>query len=135
MPTWTLIVLAIAAATPPTIYRCPGDAGETLFSDLPCVGGTAQTTQPLNTVDLSRLSRDEQATLDALNRSDEHRMGAAPVFRTNAKSATSDAQRCEAARAGLDRVRAIKRRGYRASKAATLDARERSYEAQRDRNC
>lgn len=135
MPTWTLIVLAIAAATPTTIYRCPGDAGETLFSDLPCVGGTAQTTQPLNTVDMSHLSRDEQATLDALSRTDKHRTGAAPVLRTNAKSSTKDEQRCEAARDGLDRVRAIKRRGYRASSAATLDARERSYEAQRDRSC
>ena len=32
-------------------------------------------------------------------------------------------------------MRATKRRGYRASSAATLDARERSYEAQRDRSC
>jgi hypothetical protein len=41
----------------------------------------------------------------------------------------------KAARDGLDEVRAIKRRGYRASSAASLDARERRYEAQRDRHC
>jgi hypothetical protein len=32
-------------------------------------------------------------------------------------------------------VRATRRHGYRASSAAALDARERRYEEQRDRNC
>jgi hypothetical protein len=134
MAPWMFIVLAIAAATPATVYRCPGQAGETLFSDEPCVGGVPQTTQPLNTVDLSHLSPDEQATLDSLNQPAKHGTGA-PVLRTNSKSLAQDERRCEAARDGLDRVRATKRRGYRASSAATLDARERGYEAQRDRSC
>jgi hypothetical protein len=135
MAQWLFMVLTIAAVASPTIYRCPGDDGETLFSDQPCIGGIPQTTQPPNTVDLSHLSADEQATLDSLNQPAKHRPDAAPVLRTNAKSLAQDERRCEAARDGLDRIRATKRRGYRASSAATLDARERTYEAQRDRNC
>ena len=135
MAQWLFIVLAIAAATPATIYRCSGQDGETLFSDQPCIGGVPQTTQPLNTIDMSHLSADEQAALDSLNRPQQHRSGATPQVRTNAKSLAQDERRCEAAHEGLDRVRATKRRGYRASSAATLDARERNYEAQRDRSC
>jgi hypothetical protein len=135
MPGWVFIVLAIAASTQPTIYRCPGEAGEVLFSDRPCAGGHAQTTQPVNTVDMSHLSPDEQAMLDSLHESDKHRTSTAPVLRTNATSVTQDERRCDAARDGLERVRAMKRRGYRASSAATLDARERNYEVQRDRSC
>jgi hypothetical protein len=123
--------LSAAAATPPTIYRCPGSDGETMFSDLPCPGGQTQTMQPVISLDMSHFSADEQATLDRLQRADASPRAAMPP-RPNAK--TQD-DRCEAARDGLDRVRASKRRGYRASSAAALDARERRYEAQRDRAC
>ena len=80
---------------------------------------------------MSQLSAGEQATLDSL--SHDKRTRSVPVQRTDAK--TQDDRRCQAARDGLDRVRATKRHGYRASSAAKLDARERSYEAQRDRSC
>ena len=132
MAEWLFIVVAIAAAPPPTIYRCPGDAGETLFSDRPCAGGRVQTTQPIVTVDMSHLSAGEKATLDSSSRTTSA-LARSPVQRTDAK--TQDDRRCQAARDGLDRVRATKRHGYRASSAAKLDARERSYEAQRDRSC
>ncbi len=137
MPGWALIVLAIGAvaATPSagTIYRCAGSDGETLFSDLPCDGGHVLQIQPVTTIAMPHLSADEQATLDRLG--GESRSNAAPIFRTNAKTQSHDERRCEAARDGLAQVRALKRRGYRASSAASLDARERRYEAQRDRSC
>jgi len=128
------IVVAIAAAPSSTIYRCPGDHGETSFSDRPCAGGRAQTTQPVITVDMSHLTAADEARLDSLRRAGK-RTSTTPALRTNARSVTQDERRCQAARDGLERVRAIKRRGYRASRAATLDARERNYEAQRDRSC
>ncbi len=139
MPGWALIVLAIgaAAATPSanTIYRCPGSDGETMFSDLPCPGGRSQATQPVITIDMAYLSANDQTTLDRLGRDTENRPDKTPALRTDAKSPSPDERRCEAARDGLEEVRAIKRRGYRVSRAASLDARERRYEAQRDRNC
>jgi hypothetical protein len=133
---WLVLVLAIggAAAMPGTIYRCEGRDGETLFSDRPCPGGRVEPNPAVVTFDMSRLSAEEQAALDRL--SDVARQPAAqPPRSANSARVMQAERRCEAARDGLDRVRAIKRRGYRASSAATLDARERNYEAQRDRNC
>jgi hypothetical protein len=135
MSTWMFIVLAVgSAATPPaTIYRCPGDDGETMFSDRPCAGGEPQPVKPLITLDMAHFSDDEKATLDRLRRSETTTPAAVQQPRANAKS--PDQRRCDAARDGLERVRATKRRGYRAASAAALDAREREYENRRDRDC
>lgn len=134
-----LIVLMIGAAavTPAagTIYRCPGSDGETMFSDRPCPGGRTQTTQPVITIGMSPLSASEQTTLERIGGDAENRSGATPALRKNAKFRSQGEPRCQAALDGIEQVRAIKRRGYRASSAATLDARERRYEAQRDREC
>ncbi len=129
-----LMVFAVGAATPPTIYRCPGSDGEALFSDRPCPGGHPQTTQPVITLDMSHLSPDEQVTLERLKQLGVPPREATARAKPSAGTSARD-DRCEAAREGLDQVRASKRRGYRASSAAALDARERRYEAQRDRNC
>lgn len=137
MPGWALIVLTIAAAAMPsaiTVFRCPGSDGETLFSDRPCHGGHVQAMQPTTVIDMPHLSADEQTTLDRLDRGPVTRSNATEL-RAKAGSASPDARRCEAARDGLDQVHAIKRRGYRASSAASLDARQRRYETQRDHNC
>lgn len=133
-----LIVLAlgVAAPTPATIYKCPGTDGEPLFSDRPCPGGHAQTTQPVITLDMSHFSADERATLERLKRADSSPRKATPRADASGNAnANARDDRCEAARDALDRVRASKRHGYRASRAAALDARERRYEEQRDRNC
>jgi hypothetical protein len=134
MSAWMFIVFAIGSATasPATIYRCPSDDGETMFSDRPCVGGEPQSVQPMITLDMA-LSADEEATLERLSNAETTAPAAVRQPRANAKS--QDQRRCDAARDGLERVRAAKRRGYRASSAAALDAREREYESRRDRDC
>ena len=101
-----------------------------MFSDRPCEGGEPQSLQPFITLDMAHFSADEEATLERLSHT-EPTIPAAQQSRANAKS--QDQRRCEAARDGLERVRATKRRGYRASSAAALDAREREYESRRDR--
>jgi len=131
------IALALgAAATSATIYKCPGSDGETLFSDHPCAGGHAQKTQPVITVDMSHFSADERETLERLRHADASPPEEMPRANASANAnANARHEGCEAARDALDRVRATRRRGYRASSAAALDARERRYEEQRDRNC
>jgi len=135
MSAWMFVVLAIGSATasPATIYRCPGDDGETMFSDRPCMGGEPLSVQPLITLDIAHFSADEEATLERLSHAETTAPAAVRQPRANATS--QDQRRCNAARDGLERVRAMKRRGYRVSSAAALDAREREYESRRDRDC
>lgn len=138
--TGVIIVVAALAASPASasaIYRCAGSAGEVMFADLPCPDGREQSTQPTVTLDMT-LRPDERSTLQRLQR---ERAARAPIERSRIDStAVSRAliqaeRRCTAAQAALDRVRATKRRGYRASSAAALDARERDYQARRERDC
>ena len=133
------IVLAASAADPQpavssVIYRCAGAAGEVLFSDLPCAGGRVQATQPTTTIDMA-VSQDERATLDRLSRAATHRNEQPRHASAQPRTAIQSERRCAGAQAGLDRIHAKKRSGYRASSAATLDARERDYRARRDRDC
>ncbi len=135
MSALALLVLAVGAigASPAAIYRCPGADGVVLFSDRPCADGHLQAVQPVITLDMSHFSADETATLERLK---ETRKGTASKVPSNrAKAKSGDDRRCVAAQERLDRVYATKRRGYRASSAAALDAREREYEKQRDREC
>jgi len=122
-----------AAANP--LYRCSGGSGEVLFTDLPCPGGTQQALRSTTTIELAKPSADERAVLDGLNHEArlERRVQTHPT--PTAAQPTRHERRCAAAQTGLDRVRATKRRGYRASSAAALDARERADQMQYDRDC
>jgi hypothetical protein len=135
MSALALFVLAIGAigASPAAIYRCPGADGVVLFSDRPCADGRLQAVQPVITLDMSHFSADETATLERLKGTGKGTASKVRSNRANVKSA--DDRRCVAAQERLDRVHATKRRGYRASSAAALNAREREYEKQRDREC
>ena len=134
MPSIVFLALAIGVmGAPPAIYRCPGSDGVVLFSDRPCADGHLQEVQPLITLDMAHFSADETATLERLKQPGKGAASKARSNRTNVKS--GDDRRCVAAQERLDRVRATKRRGYRASSAAALDTREREYEKQRDREC
>jgi hypothetical protein len=135
MSALALLVFAIGAigASPVAIYRCPGSDGVVLFSDRPCADGHLQAVQPVITLDMAHFSADETATLERLKDTGK---GAASKVRSNRANVKSgDDRRCVAAQERLDRVYATKRRGYRASSAAALNAREREYEKQRDREC
>jgi len=140
---WLIWVVLLAcgvgapAASADTVYRCVGDSGEVMFSDLACPGGRVQTSQSVVTIDMGSLSAAEVTTLNRLQRDDAARDKEAKLPRSNslARSLTQGARRCAAARAGLDQVHAIKRHGYRASSAAALDARERKYRTQQHQNC
>lgn len=135
MSALALLVIAISAigASPAAIYRCPGEGGVVLFSDRPCADGHLQALQPVITLDMAHFSADETATLERLK---QPAKAAGPKVRTNRTNVKSAEDRhCVAAQERLDRVRATKRRGYRASSAAALSAREREYEKQRDREC
>lgn len=133
---WVLLALATVDSRPAsahTIYRCAGEAGEVAFSDLPCPGGRVQATQPTMTIDMTVTAR-ERATLDRLDRAASAR-STRDTATPQSHAVKPDARRCAAARAGLDRIHAKKRSGYRVSSAAALDARQRDYEARRDRDC
>jgi hypothetical protein len=135
MSALAILLLAIGATgtSPAAIYRCPAHDGVVLFSDRPCADGHLQAVQPVITLDMAQFSADETATLQRLQESSKGTSSAVRSNRTNVKS--HDDRRCAAAQERLDRVHATKRRGYRASSAATLNAREREYEKQRDREC
>jgi len=137
---WAALALGVVGPPSPAIYRCTGAAGEAMFSDLPCPGGSVEALRPLTTLHMAGLSADERATLDRLDRERlaQSRIDQRRSIRPSAaqsRALDQSARRCAAAQAGLDRVRAMKRRGYRASGAAALDARERDYAARRDRDC
>ena len=140
------VVLAASAidaqvANAGTVYRCVGASGEVMFTDLACPGGRVQTAQTLVTIDMGNFSAAEGATLERLQREDAARSKQAAPARLNSVASPRSgaiaqrALRCAAARAGLDQVRAIKRHGYRASRAAALNARERKYQSQQHQNC
>ena len=138
-----LLTLGIGAVQPlsaSTIYRCVGAAGEVMFADLPCPGGRTQTTQPVVTIALGDLSADERATLERMERERTARVRAegrvhATRSSAHARAVSQNARRCAATQDGLDRVRAVKRRGYRVASAAALDAREAEFRRKRDRDC
>ncbi len=139
MRSWIWVVLALGVvvarfAFANTIYRCLGAAGEVAFSDLPCSDGRVQKIQPTMTIDMA-VSAQERATLDRLDRISRARPRDTNDKTARGDSANRDARRCAAAQAGLDRIRAKKRSGYRVSSAAALDARERDYQSRYDREC
>lgn len=139
MSALAFLVVAIGAigASPAAIYRCPGGDGVVLFSDRPCVDGHLQAVQPVITLDMAHFSADETATLERLKETGQKtgKGSASKVRSDRANVKSGDDRRCEAAQERVDRVHATKRRGYRASSAAALNARQREYEKQRDREC
>ena len=137
---WMVLVacgLGARAVSADTVYRCEGDSGEVMFTDLACPDGRVQAPQSVVTIDMGSLSGAEVATLARLQRDDAARVKHAnqPRSYSLARSFDQGARRCAAARAGLDQVHAIKRHGYRVSSAAGLDARERKYRSQQNQNC
>jgi hypothetical protein len=123
-----------------TIYRCVGDAGETYFTDRVCAEGRVLSLDPAAVVTLPVLDADSRIRAQALDRELAARMHARATQRSAMVSAqTRDeaarVRRCAAAEDGIDRVRAMKRRGYRVSSGAALDARETEYRKKRDRDC
>jgi hypothetical protein len=134
---WAILLLGMGAAhasASDAIYRCAGDAGEVMFSGVPCPGGVVEVVRDANVVDMPPPAADERAALtrierDIAPRTDRAGRGAAP------RAQAANARRCVEAQAALDRVRAVKRRGYRVSGAQALDARERESAARRDREC
>ncbi len=128
-----LLAIGATGASPAAIYRCPGTMASCCSVIGPCADGHLQAVQPVITLDMAQFSADETATLQRLK---ESRKGTSSAVRSNRANVKSgDDRRCEAAQERLDRVHATKRRGYRASSAAALNARERDYEKQRDREC
>ncbi len=125
---------------PRPIYRCEGAAGEVMFTDLPCRGGRAQTNDSAPPIHFAVPNEAERATLERVARERAtlrraERARASKAAAAQSRASIQNERRCAAARAGLERVHAAKRRGYRASRGAALAARERGYQAQRDRHC
>jgi hypothetical protein len=129
-----LATVGARASPPVAVYRCAGAAGEVLFSDLPCPGGVVASPRPITTIEPARLTSDEAATLERIERGEPaHRAPpAAPVPRQVSEQRE---RRCDAALDGLDRVHALRRHGYRAARDAELRAREATLARQRDREC
>jgi hypothetical protein len=137
-----LILIATVAATPraATVYRCSGDADEVYFTDRQCPGGEPQSVDPATVITVPGLDAQDRARVKQLDRDQAARVRAltaqrAAEFKAQARYEATRVRSCDAARAGLERVRQIRRRGYAASSAADLHARERKYALQADRNC
>ncbi len=132
-----LLVAALASgplsATERAIYRCTDASGAPTFTDLPCESGQRVAITPPTIVDAPDLTPAERMQLEQIDRAMPRRAAAAaPALRYGPDRA---AERCADARLRLDEVRAKKRRGYKASQAATLDARERNARARVERAC
>ena len=104
------------------LFRCPdpSDPSVPLFTDRPCVDGVALSEVAPNAIAPAPLTKDERATLERIDKARP------PPHRVQSGVDEDDQrqQRCEAARSGLERVRATRRHGYRASASARLDATE-----------
>ena len=129
MPT---IVAALAAFALGVVFRCddPSGASVPLFTDRPCVGGTALAEVAPNTIAPAPLTSEERALLERIDK-------ARPPRETKRDSGVDEERerRCAAARRGLDALRATRRHGYRASAAAQLDASEARLRTQAEESC
>jgi hypothetical protein len=137
MASWWGVYVVLAASA---IYRCPGTDDAPLFTDRPCPVGEAVQLDPLGVLEWPALDAADWARvrqLDAERVRDARARAAqrAQHARAAAAAASSRERQCRAARDGLERVRAIKRRGYAATSTADLAARQRKYSAQFDRHC
>jgi hypothetical protein len=131
MPFLSAVLFALALGT---VFRCPDptDASVPLFTDEPCPGGTAISESAANAIAPAPLTQGERATLERI----DHDHARAPRATPSAHRADDGReQRCAAARRGLDEIRATRRRGYRVSSSARLDADESRLRAEVEASC
>jgi hypothetical protein len=122
------------------LYRCAGVDGTPVFTDRPWPAGDCVALQPAAALSIPGLDPADWARVERIDKANARRSRAearerAQAARAARAAAADRVRRCEAARAGLERIRTIKRRGYAAAASADLDARQRRYARQFDRHC
>jgi hypothetical protein len=135
-----LMLLMDGAGEVATIYRCTGVAGEVYFTDRGCPAGVPQRLDPaqilvIPALDAADWARVRQLDDDNVRRRRARALQADREARSTAAAEAARARQCAAARAGLERIRQIKRHGYAAASAADLAARQRKYALQFDKHC
>lgn len=128
--------LVLAAA----IYRCVAPDGIVAYSDAPCPGGQTLADVAHPALLLPGLDAAERRALERLHRRLERdavtaKKARRAARREGARASADRAQRCEAARRGLDALRKRRREGYSLSEAAALDAEQARLEAERGSRC
>ena len=122
------IDVAVAA-----MFRCPNpsDPSVPLFTDRPCVDGVALSEVAPNAIAPAPLTKEERETLERIDkaRPPSHRVP------SDVEADDRREQRCAAAREGLEKIRATRRHGYRASASARLDASESRLRAEAAATC
>lgn len=137
MASWFGVYFLLAATG---LYRCPGVAGTPVFTDRPWPAGECVALETPAVVSMPGLDQADWARVERIDKANARRSQLeaqqhARAARAARAAAAERARRCKAARAGLERIHAIKRRGYAAAAAADLDARQRRYTRQFDRHC
>jgi hypothetical protein len=137
MASWFGVYFLLVASG---LYRCPSTDGTPVFTDRPWPAGECVPLEPTAALSMPALDRADWARVERIDKANVRRSQAEAQERARAARAARAAaakrsRRCEAARAGLERIRTIKRRGYAAAVSADLDARQRRYMQQFDRHC
>ncbi len=120
-----ICVVWIGAATGASrIVACEDEQGVVWFTDLPCAGAREVrevSVSDITVIEIAKPTELEQRRLTAMQRlPDRPRQG------QRGGAQPDEARLCAEAQRGLDELRDTRRRGYKVSQSAALDARERT---------
>jgi len=137
-----LVVVASVGDAHGRVYRCSTTTGAVLFTQFCPPDRQLALHEPESSsfVEFAPLSAEEQHTLTDLQRELErqrtsHRQALKRQARARREESERAASRCREATGALEALDAERRKGYRATDAAALDARERELSRMKRSNC